>query len=99
MEVRTRIPTTLKVGDVVYCVQTGTHGDVKLCFSVAGVIRMEPELMWDRYWDRIQYNYLAYSEYLKNRKWAYGIEISNVLQTNAMQASRPPQWFTKLQTV
>lgn len=96
LEVRTRIPKSLRVGDRIYCVEAGSHGKIRLCFTVSDIVSTDPEMLWDSYAGRIQVNYLAYSEYFKGRTQAFGIGISNVTPLKNRDTDFIPQWFKKI---
>ena len=99
VEVRTRVPKALRSGDWIYVIQENTGGKVVMRMRVLGVLKMSPQVLWERRWKEIQVNYLAYSDYFKGRQTAYGILI-DIIEPIGMEVYRDelgltssPQWF------
>lgn len=102
IEVRTRIPVGLWPDDTIYAVQTGTNGSIVLEMKVRRVIRMNPDLLYRLYQEKIQLNYLAFSDYFKGRELAFGIEMKEVksldgsISCRDMGVKKAPQWFSAI---
>lgn len=100
VEVRTRVPKALRTGDWLFVIQEGTGGRVVMKLRVFGVLKMSPEILWERRWKDIQVNYLAYSDYFKGRKVAYGIIVDKVVPVTEevyreeLGLTSSPQWFS-----
>lgn len=100
VEVRTRVPKTLNTGDWVFVIQTDSGGRVVMRMRVRAIWRMSPELLWERMSHSIQVNYLAYAEYFKGKRIAYGILIDEVdpiteeVYFEELGLNKAPQWFS-----
>lgn len=100
VEVRTRVPKALHSGDWIFVVQEDTGGRVVMKMRVAGILRMSPMMLWERRWKEIQVNYLAYSEYFRDKKFAYGIVVDRVIPVTEeiyreeLGLKSSPQWFS-----
>lgn len=100
VEVRTRVPKTLRTGDWLFVIQTDSGGRVVMRMRVRAIWRMTPELLWERMSHSIQVNYLAYADYFKGKSVAYGILIDEVVPITEevyceeLGLNKAPQWFS-----
>lgn len=99
VEVRTRIPLALRTGDWIYVIQKNSGGKVVMKMRVLAVLRMSPEMLWERRAHEIQVNYLAYRDYFRGREIAYGIVMDEVVPITEevyreeLGLNGTPQWF------
>lgn len=99
IELRTRVPKTLRPGDIIVVAQAGTHNKVVMRMSVLSVIKLSPAKMFETYYERIALNYLTYNDYTKGHEWVYGIRTYHVeklegeLHTSDFGIKAAPQWF------
>lgn len=102
IELRTRVPKALQPDDVIVVAQSGTHNRVVIRMTVASIIKLSPDDMFDKYAKDIQVNYLAYNDYTKGRDYVYGIEVCDVVKMNGelytsdFGVDKAPQWFRKV---
>lgn len=100
VEVRTRIPYELNVGDVLLFCQSGNGNNVSLRAYVGGIIKTTPGILFENFYRQIQLNYLAFDDYTKIAPWVYGIMLSSVepmtCPTSLFGIDKNPQWFRRV---
>lgn len=100
VEIRTRVPSALRTGDWLYVIQTDSGGRVVLKLRVLAILKMHPQMLWERRAHDIQVNYLAYNDYFRGKRVAYGIVIDEVVPIveevyrEELGLSDSPQWFS-----
>lgn len=99
VEVRTRIPLSLRAGDWIYVIQQNSGGRVVMKMRVSAVLRMSPQMLWECREHEIQVNYLAYRDYFRGRSVAYGLVMDEVVPITEevyreeLGLNGSPQWF------
>ena len=100
IELRTRIPRGLKMGDIIVVCVKGAGGRVACWFEVGDVLCLLPATMWYRYGSALYIDWFDYWDYVGEREHVYGIVIRCVFTTgkplNIRQfgLERAPQWFS-----
>lgn len=101
-EIRTRVPSSLKRGDTIFVVQSGSSGKIVISFDVAGIYRYTPSFIWAAYWRGLGIKLLDYQSYTRDRRYVYMIEVQNVRKFDNcpnicdISMKRAPQWFTRI---
>lgn len=102
IEVRTRIPYELNIGDVLLFCQSENGNNVSLQAYVCGIIKTTPDILFKYFFRQLQINSIAYDEYTKASLWVYGIMLSDVeplnCPTSLLGVDRNPQWFRRVNT-
>jgi len=97
IELRTKVPSRLRAGDEIYCVEIASGGWVRLKLRVGDIIASTPDEFFDNYGTELALNYLAYRDYTQGRKYVYGIVVNRVEVVNIpliyLGRSKAPQWF------
>lgn len=102
VEIRTRIPKGLRSGDWIFVIQEGSGGRVVMKLRVLIVLKMSPKMLWERRASQIQIDHLAYTDFFKGRKIAYGIYVDEVVPITEevyrgeLGLSSSPQWFSSV---
>ena len=100
IEIRTRIPRGLKMGDVVVVCVKGTEGRVACWFEVGDVLYLSPATMWCRYASALCIDWFDYWDYVGEHAYVWGIVIRCVFTTRKPLDIRmyglknAPQWFS-----
>lgn len=102
LEIRTRIPHSLNIGDVLLICQSGNGNNVSIRAYVGGIIKTTPGIMFGNFFKQIQLNCLAYDDFTKGSLWVYGIMLSDVkpfdCPTSLLGIDKNPQWFRRVST-
>lgn len=102
MEIRTRIPKDLCIGDFVYVVEAASGGKVIGCFLVGKLIIAHPVFLANPYYSQHRVPFEMFCEYVGSREEVFGICLKLLKKAKVLTnisdfgLSRPPQWFTKI---
>lgn len=102
MEIRTRVPKTLRIGDTIYVVEADSLGKIVGAFLVKSI--MQYSVYYLCYAKTSEHKVPAEKivSYAGNRRFLYGITLekvnSKILTTNitVFGKKKAPQWFTRI---
>lgn len=102
MEIRTRVPSSLWIGDTIYIIEAGTFGRIAGAFIVKKKMRYSVFFLCN--WKEKEHKVPAEKivSYAGNRTHLYGITLekvnSKILPSNisVFGKKKAPQWFTKI---
>lgn len=104
VEIRTRLPKNICMGDIVLCAESGSNGQVVFWFEVSKVYRGSPLFLWEQYHRYLCIELDDYLAYANGRKTIWGLYVEKIKKIPQgvtiadFGLSKSPQWFTSIQT-
>lgn len=104
VEIRTRLPKNICMGDIVLCAESGSNGQVVFWFEVTKIYSGPPQFLWQLYHRYLCIKLDDYIAYTRGREYIYGLYVKKIKKIPQgvtiadFGLSKSPQWFTSIQT-
>lgn len=104
VEIRTRLPQKICIGDIVLCEESGSNGQVVFWFEVTKIYRGSPLFLWEQYHSYLCIELDDYLAYTNGRKTIWGLYVEKIKKIPQgvtiadFGLSKCPNWFTSIQT-
>lgn len=100
-EIRTRVPSELRHGDIIYAAETGSMGVVRISFEVEEILFMKPSDAWGRFCRALGIDKRSFEAYTAGRNEIVLIRVKNVKKNPSLMTvkdlglRKAPMWFAK----
>lgn len=102
VELRTRVPSSIEVGDYVFACVAGSGGMVKLGFQVCEIIASRPSWVWSKYGNELAIDREAFDLYVEGRSIVYGLRWGYIVYRERpwwleeFGLLHSPRWFSRV---